>query len=36
MYYIDEELPLKIKIHIVVCAIGDMFIMNLECFLQLV
>lgn len=34
MYYGDEELPMQIKGHIVVCAIGEMSVMNLKYFLQ--
>lgn len=34
VYFGDEELPIRIKGHIVVCAIGDMSVMNLKYFLQ--
>lgn len=34
VYYGDDELPIKMKGHIVVCAIGQMAVFNLQLFLQ--
>lgn len=34
VYYGDEELPHKVRGHIVVCAIGEMSVMNLKYFLR--
>lgn len=34
VYYGDEELPEKVRGHIVVCAIGEMSVMNLKYFLR--